>query len=179
MLPDSRLHLLDICKDGGIRAWLEGTIKHGLPVYMMVGIHTVKDAKIVHKYEASFGAKASAQVPTDAIVPTGAADLPSGATDIGASAEKWNEATGSSRFIAPGEQIIAIQYRKLKFKWSFSRDLDSVYLEQGNRWKIYMSGRSDDDNNEEVEVEFEENATIDGDGDHARFADSRELFLVK
>ena len=44
-------------------------------------------------------------------------------------------------FVAEGEQVSAVQYRKVQFKWYLSRDLDRAALEKGSRWKVHSSLR--------------------------------------
>jgi hypothetical protein len=95
-----------------------------------VGIHTVKDA---NDHRNAVETTASIQLPVDALAAPGAGALtPKGIADLEAAAEKWRELVESSGFVAPGEQVIAIQYRKLKFKWFSSRTLESAYPEKGN-----------------------------------------------
>jgi hypothetical protein len=45
------------------------------------------------------------------------------------------------RLVAAGEQIYAVQYCKVRFRWFSSRDLDRAALEKGNRWKVHGSLR--------------------------------------
>ena len=59
------------------------------------------------------------------------------------------DGTGPTRnslaYIAAGEQIIAIQYRKVTFDWS-SIKLEPGFLEIGsNKWVIYETGRGEQD----------------------------------
>ena len=38
-----------------------------------------------------------------------------------------------------GELVIAVQYRKVKFKWFSSREVDKAVLERSvNRWKVFL-----------------------------------------
>jgi hypothetical protein len=185
MLLNSRLHLGRICKDQVTRDWLETVIKEGWNAYMIVGIHTVKDAEVTHNHRNAVETKASIQLPVDALAAPGA--VPGDIANFGAGAEKWRELGESSSFVAPGEQVIAIQYRKLKFKWFSSRALEFAYLEKGNRWKVYLlgdkaePGEDAQDVEDVVEAEFEEIAAINVDDDHESFVDTDaggEWFLV-
>lgn len=57
-----------------------------------------------------------------------------------------------STFVATGEQIYAVQYRKLKFRWFSSRKVEKSCLEHRNRWKIASAElRADDSEDEEDE----------------------------
>jgi hypothetical protein len=57
--------------------------------------------------------------------------------------------------VASDELIIAVQYRKVQFKWFSSRKIDSAFLEMGcNRWKVFLiSARADLDDGEDDVVE--------------------------
>jgi len=191
MLLNSRLHLGRTCKDQVTRDWLETVIQERWNAYMIVGIHTVKDAEVTHDHRNVVETKASIQLPVDTLAAPGAGALtPGDIPDLDAGAEKWRERGESSSFVAPGEQVIAIQYRKLKFKWFSSRTLESAYLEKGNRWKVYLLGdkaepgedaKDVEDVEDVVEAEFEEIAAINVDGDHESFMDTDaegEWFLI-
>lgn len=39
--------------------------------------------------------------------------------------------------MAAGEQVYAVQYRKVRFKWYSSRDLDRAALEKGSQWVVH------------------------------------------
>jgi len=176
ILLNSRLHLGRLCKDQVTRDWLEAIIAEGWNAYMIVGIHTVKDAKITHSHQNAVETKASIQLPVDTLAAPGAGTITSG--DIA------NLDVGAAKWRAPG---VAIQYRKLKFKWFSSRTLESANLEKGNRWKVCLLGDTPEpgedveDVEDVVEVEFEEIAAINVDGDHEHFVDigaDGEWFLI-
>jgi hypothetical protein len=110
-------------------------------MYMIVGIHTVKDARVTHDHWNAVETKAWIQLPVDTLAsPRAGALMPGGIANLDTDAKKWRELGESSSFVAPGEQVIAIRYRKLKFKWFSSHTLESTYLEKGNRWKVYLLG---------------------------------------
>jgi len=128
MLLNSHLHLGRICKDQVTRDWLETVIKEGWEAYMIVGIHTVKDAEVAHNHRNAFETKVSTQLPVDTLAAPGASTIaPGNIIDVDAAAKKWRAIGETSSFVAPGEQGIAIQYCKLKFKWFSSRTFESAY----------------------------------------------------
>jgi hypothetical protein len=68
---------------------------------------------VTHDYRNAVETKASIQLPVDTLAAPGAGALtPRGIADVDAGAEKWRELGESSSFVAPGEQVIAIQYRQ-------------------------------------------------------------------
>lgn len=104
---------------------------------------------------ASGGVQASVGTPGMPVV-----DLTSsvgGGREVG---KKYKRSFGSI-----GEQIYAVQYRKLKFKWFSSRSIESSFLEPNNRWKICSEVRGDEEEGEDdvVEVEISEDGADDED----------------
>ena len=66
-----------------------------------------------------------------------------------------------SSFIAPGERVIGVQYRKIKFRLFSSNKVDTSFLENNpNRWVMLFGGdRAGVDNI--LEAELEETTDID------------------
>ena len=65
--------------------------------------------------------------------------------------------------MAVGEQIYAVQYRKFRFRWFSSRDLDRAALEKGNRWKVHGSLRGQEvGTNDVVEATISDDEDSDG-----------------
>jgi hypothetical protein len=59
--------------------------------------------------------------------------------------------------VAIGEQICAVQYRKVRFKWFSSRDLDTAALDKETRWKVYWNERGEETGtNDVVEVNLQD-----------------------
>lgn len=52
-------------------------------------------------------------------------------------------------FQAPGEQVFAIIYRKVKFKWLSSRTISNMSLEPNSRWKTCWDWRGEDDEDDD------------------------------
>jgi len=78
--------------------------------------------------------------------------------DVGASVSLATTAGEKMAFTAPGEQVFAVQYRKIRFAWFSSRYVDKAYLEEGNRWKIYIMtrGESEEGVNDGIDMEVDE-----------------------
>jgi len=104
---------------------------------MVVGIRTVTQATIARRTGISSEVANSAHVPVADITMPGARSLPQGVEslmDIRVSGLTFNSEETQHKFVAPGEQIIAVQYRKVVFKWYSSRSVDRDTLESGSRW---------------------------------------------
>lgn len=143
----------EICQSRGTRKWLEKAIRRQRKVYMVVGLQIVTDARSGNHDEQSreIGGEVTAPVSVAATVAShGGVAVPSEGVDPGSAGISMQQ---DVNFVAPGEQIYAVQYRKVEFKWYSSRKIENAELERGNRWKIYNTLRSVSEANEEDVVE--------------------------
>lgn len=134
-----------LCGNQQAREWFETTIKHGWNVYMVVGIHTV--------HESSVHAPNLDQIDRSVFsVPHVGSSVQQAEQEVGLTVSAGNYDGGSP---SPRELIIAVQYRKVQFKWFSSRKMDAAFLEVGqNRWKVFaIGGRAERNEDEEDIVE--------------------------
>lgn len=128
------------CAKQETRSWFEGVIEDSdSDVYLVTGYHTVTDAQITEELTTGGKSEGAAQLTgsllTGVSAPAPVGDLLSLRVD--SSRDTRRNQTRS--FHAPGEQIYAVQYRKVEFKWLSSRSIDKTTLERNNRWKIFWS----------------------------------------
>lgn len=114
-LDDADGKFTKMCKDKGVRAWFENAYKKRKHVYMVTGIQTLTGAGVGL---------------------TGSNPIPGSLGDPKALAEHRTERHRETGFVAEGEQIYAIEYRRVKFSLFSSRNLDEAYLEEENKWKV-------------------------------------------
>lgn len=92
------------------RKWIERIIAEGEDIYVVVGYHTVPDARIAGQQR---------------------------------------------QFVAQGEQIIAVQYRKVRFRLFSSKSVHKATLGKETRWERYTRYlQSDGEDMVEVELEY-------------------------
>jgi hypothetical protein len=78
--------------------------------------------------------------------------------------------------VAVGEQVCTVQYRKVRFKWFSSSDLDKTSLEKNSRWKVYWNVRGQENGtNDVVEADLQEDLELE---DHERYVYDTEQFLI-
>lgn len=162
--------------------FLQDAMDDGRNIYLIVGFRTVQDASLV-KYATWKKAKgAKGEVPLQLL-----------ATGITSANIVANPGVGGIRDIgngqeltykAPGEQVFAILYRKIKFKWLSSRSIKNMALEPNNRWKSCWDwrGPSDEDqileanlsDDSDLEVSDEEYTSEDETLDHATMEEGFE-----
>ena len=159
-----------LCKDTHVRGWIEKySIRWGQDAYMCVGITTLIDASTVHRTEHNSEVGIAVEVPVTDLVTSGVTAMipgPLGSVlDSGAGTAQANSHATKAISVHPGEKIIAVQYRKLKYNWHLKRDVDRAFLEKGNRWFVYNVGyRSnieEEDEDEAVEVDLDESISKD------------------
>ncbi|KAI1422756.1 hypothetical protein F5Y12DRAFT_600296 [Xylaria sp. FL1777] len=149
-LQNSGLFFQQLCEDGETRYWLERALKRREDVFLVTGIKTVVDAQIGIAESKAKSSEAKVQVPTSLMANAAGIPLPSGILDAGADVYRCVDISEQARFVAPGEQIFAVQYRKLQVSWFATRNVDSASLKRKNRWKVYLGGRGEDDETEKV-----------------------------
>ncbi|KAM5527874.1 hypothetical protein FOXYSP1_19748 [Fusarium oxysporum f. sp. phaseoli] len=124
-------------KDPKTRLWIEEQKDDGWgDLFFVVGYYTMLDANVILGAEEGKDAFGQVEVPVSAALAAGGIVLPvGGITDPKVSA-KYEESRGAKvRFVAPGERICALQYRKVVFKWFSSRSIDQATLDRDNRWQ--------------------------------------------
>ena len=148
-LEDSNSWFRTVCADPDTQKWLAEQIGRESDVYLLVGSRTLFDGNVEVERKQAVHKAVKAKVPVDKI--TG---LPLG-LDAGGEASSSSSQGSTRKFMTQGESIWALQYRKIKFKWFFSKSVDEAFLEAGSRWKI-VGQRSDEDEEDIVEVVWED-----------------------
>ena len=112
------------------KEWLGKVLWGGKKVYLVVGLKILVDARICEG-EGSIDSGVGLELPTRA---TGLS-LPGANADTGFGISNVGDHRQPREYIASGEHIFAIQYRKVQFSRFFSRDIQNVSL-QKNRWMV-------------------------------------------
>jgi len=147
------------------RSWIGQAIHQGHDVYMVVGYHTLLDAHIVEGSAAVISR--SVQLAT--------AEAQSTPTAIGASEDPSDG--GQRQFVAADEQVCAVQYRKVRFRWLSSRDLDLASLDK-NQWKIQWNVRGQETGtNDVVEAELQDELELEEDYE-IHHSDTDGIFVI-
>ena len=147
-----------ICEINLAKKWIEKAIGRGCSVYMVVGIQTLLDAELSERNVKANGRAIDGMLPVNSVVST-AAGIPMPLMNFlgaGGGASRSENGGTLTNFIADGEQVYAVQYRKINFLWYSSKKLDNATLEKGNRWKVYWLRSGGD----EVEVDDEDDEDV-------------------
>lgn len=138
-LLNSGVWFENACAIPETRQWLKRAIDRSSPIYLVVGYHTLTNARATERVTSRGTTDGGARITGSSIF---GATTPAALSYLLTSKVDRNRRINYSHsrsFDAPGEQIYAIQYRKVEFKWYSSRRIDNTSLEQDNRWKVYWA----------------------------------------
>lgn len=153
----------DVVRSEDVRKWIERTIDEGEDIYIVVGYHTALDARIMERRQEQNGLDGKLVVPvlnalaaSGVIVPCG--DL----VDPGLAGSGGRAEDQQRQFVAQGEQIIAVQYRKVCFRFFSSKSVDKATLAKEAKWVRYDRPRYfQSDGEDVVEVSLEDDLSLE------------------
>ena len=134
-----------------VRRWIERAIDDGNDIYVVVGYHTLLNARIDKDTATGHDFSSRAIAPLSTSLATVGFRMPvARLADPCISGTEGNGGFGQKHYTAPGEQICAIQYRRVRFKWHSSRDLSRATLEMKSTWNIKWDVRGHDGGTNDV-----------------------------
>jgi hypothetical protein len=188
-LLNSGDHFEHICRDDNVRTWIERAIMYGSPVYMVVGLITVTDAKVVGSIQTTSHIQGDVTVPVTDIVTSGVGVMvPSTLStilDSGIGVDRLIHNAAKSSYDSPGENVFAVQYRKVKYEWFNGKSVDTAFLERGNRWIVQGGYRNtleeEEDDEDTIVADLAEITSVEElqvKCETYRIADGEEFLLI-
>lgn len=168
--------------ESGVKAWLERAVRRREDVFLVTGIKTVTNATVSIEKSKGSDSQASVQIPTT-LAASAAAGVPifGDALDIGTGVGASRNAAERTSFVAPGEQVFAIQYRRIRFARFKEINSENARLEEGVRWKMLLgtrgTGQSSEGSFVEAVTEDVDQGSLEKEGTYQSVALSDELFL--
>jgi hypothetical protein len=164
------------------KTWIERQVDRGHDIYMIVGFHTITNARIVEEFVHGIGAGGQIHVPVSLSLAAFGVVAPLGEI-IDPSVGGNNDCVDNTQtsFRAPGEQVCAFQYRKIRHRWLSSKSADSFRLSKSPRWSSVERGRDEEDGEDdiiEVEATPLSEGAIDGEWDRMD-APGGEILLIR
>jgi hypothetical protein len=149
------------------RKWIERTIDEGEDVYLVVGCHTVLDAQIIEQHGGQSTSGGKLVMPVSAALTATGVVVPMGnINDAGLSGSRGRMEDEQRHFKAQGEQICAVQYRKVRLRWFASSKVDNMMLGKETQWKRYDRPRYlERDGEDMIEADLDDDLAIGGDRD--------------
>ncbi len=122
----------------GTRRWIERAALRGRRIYMIVGIQTLHDPHVIMESTRGSEVKGKVSVPVALTATTAGVVVPAfgGGTDRDSSllSDQTRLMSSKSEYIAPGERVCALQYRKVGYWWMSSKVVDTLRLSKARRW---------------------------------------------
>lgn len=152
------------CDEKTTQDFLQKALFNRQKVYMVVGFRTVENADVAK--DASRETDRGTRLQTPAYLGIAAASVARAIVppNAGCTSEAGNYQKLS--YNAPGEQVFAVLYRKVKFKWLSKRVIGNIALKGKHRWVSIWDWRGVADNGDEGGDDvIEANLTDSGDVD--------------
>ncbi|RMZ88442.1 hypothetical protein DV736_g4332, partial [Chaetothyriales sp. CBS 134916] len=143
-----------VCQNPQTQRWLQDAEDARKDIYFITGLRSLFDARVRqgNKHSAAHGVEID--VPLDAVASGAAVGIPlSLGGDVGMQVGRDSSCAIGHEFRAPGEQIYAVQYRRVKVKFFRSRDATPQALEHKVCWKDILVARSQPGDVDMVEAE--------------------------
>lgn len=153
---------------------------------MIVGYDTVTGAAVQEGAAAASKWAAHAKLPVGEILAAAGYPVPgASAANSGGRASGGKTQGLKEQYVVPDEQVCAVQYRKVMWRWLMSKDARNSKLEKGNRWRadeLVRGGRAGLDQVEEddiLEVELEDDLGLDTEYKSFETGEDGECLLFK
>lgn len=167
----------DAVKSQETHEWIERTIDEGEDIYVVVAYHTLVNARILEQLGGQSSAGGNLAIPVSTALTASGVVVPFSVADPGLSGFRSRIEDEQRQFIAPGEQIYAVQYRKVRWRWFSSNKVDNITLGTKAWWERYDGLRNLQGEAEDIiEVELEEDNVLEGDYDECTI-ESGEVFV--
>ena len=145
------------------KRWLEDTIDEGSDIFFIVGFRTISNARITVETSLASGVSGQAQVPVSAVLASAGVVIP--LESIDPSVDVHHQASDGVRaqFKAPGENVCALQYLRLRHSFLSSSKVDKATLSKNPQWKVYDATRDAQAGiNDILEVNLDEGEAPEG-----------------
>jgi hypothetical protein len=161
------------------RQWFERKFDRGYDIYMIVGFHTVTDARIIQESVTGTAGGGQIRLPVGLSLAAAGVIVPLGnLIDPSVSGDRLDLEGAQAQFIAPGEQVCALQYRKICHRWLSSKDIDKSRLSKTPQWYSMETSRDEVEGEDDIiEVELTEVHGPDGEWDEEVVGD--EVLLIR
>ena len=144
-----------LCQETEVQEWIQERARARRSMYIVTGYRTFDDARVTNKDKHGKGLGGSIDIPIDAIASATAAGIPiSLGMDASFEGKVERSTNIEERYIAPGEQIYAIQYRRVTVGWFRSRSAAQTSLDDKICWEDVFVSRGEENGEDMVEAEL-------------------------
>ncbi|KAH6974921.1 hypothetical protein EDB80DRAFT_312794 [Ilyonectria destructans] len=163
------------------RKWIEKAALRSDKIYIIVGIQTFTDTRIIQKSARGQQVGGQVNVPVSLSLIAATAVMPfAELVDPAVHGEHQNVESDQFWLVAPGEQVCSLQYREVKTRWLSSRLITPLQLSKTRQWscmegdKRYAYEDEEDDEEEDedmIEVDFGDVEELNGEWDVEDFVE--------
>ncbi|CAM1503457.1 Fc.00g082330.m01.CDS01 [Cosmosporella sp. VM-42] len=154
------------------RKWIEKAALRGHKIYIIVGIQTSIDTRIVQRSAREQQARGQVTVPASLSLTAAAAVMPfAELVDPAIHGEHQNAESDQRWLLAPGEQVCSLQYREVKTRWLSSRLIEPPQLSKTRQWSCMEGDKrdtyedsSDEEDEDMIEVDLGNVEELNGGG---------------
>ncbi|MCJ1390660.1 hypothetical protein MMC18_003521 [Xylographa bjoerkii] len=139
-----------ICEAVEARRWLQTMDDNNRDIFFVSGFRTWSNATVTVEKTRGTSYGGDGDLPVDTIASLAGTALPvSLGLGLGAGSTVERSKTEKVSYYAPGEQVYAIQYRRVKL----NRSTKAKYLHQSTCWRDVLSQRGEEDTDGFVDAE--------------------------
>lgn len=138
--------------------WIERVIDEGEDIYAIVAYHTLLDAHIQESSGDSSADSGRIGVPLSTALNASGVCMPFVVGDPRLGGSRGGVVNEQGSWVASGEQVHAVQYRKVRWDWFSRKRVEEMKLAKRPFWERYDRLRSAED---EVEGEEEDMIEVD------------------
>ncbi|KAE9365573.1 hypothetical protein N431DRAFT_431012 [Stipitochalara longipes BDJ] len=154
-LKDATRWFKKLCADTEVQEWIQKRARARKDMFLVTGYRTFSDARITHTAKHGRGIGGNVTVPADAIASAAGTGIPiSLGMDVGMEGKIEKSRKVEGEYTAPGEQIYAIQYRRVEVGWFSSSSVDAASLEEKVNWEDVFTNMGEENENDMVEAEL-------------------------
>jgi hypothetical protein len=148
-------------------------------LYFVVSFTTITDARIVHESIQANENTGQAGPPVGLSLNTAGVVAPLGnLVDPQVGTQRASEDGVAEQFLAPGEQICAVQYRKVCHRWLSSKTIGQVTLAKAPRWSAGDRWRDEEEGVDDV-LEVDTEAVGQPEGEWEQLEGDGEVLLLR
>jgi hypothetical protein len=161
------------------KEWLERTFDEGEDIFFIIGFRTILNAQISEEIMSGHSISGKVQMPISAALASAGIFVPLQNIDPSIGGHHQSTDGVRARFIAPGENVCALQYLKLRQSFFSSSQLDKSKLSRNPRWNVYDKTRNSPAGVDDIiEVDLEGDDKPEGDWEIQKL-EGEEILISK
>jgi hypothetical protein len=146
----------ELCTLPDVRTWLEATIDEGEDTYLVIGLRTLRDARITQHDQTSRSTELEAKAPVGEAVGAAVGGSVGGAADAGLALKFAEEKGKNEAGELEDERIYAVGFRRIKHHWYHKASVDTVILDSLNIWEPFSDIRTGIEDGKLLQVDIDD-----------------------